>query len=420
MLLTFDISVKRWRRTCSRKGVNASTINDRNAPCRHCAARALAARSTGATRSLTPMNKSLRRWIQLIATLGALVILQSLVSLQTTPQRYEWLFFAALAILTGSFSMKIGSVYASVTIADTFFITTALLFGPAPATLAIALGTSVASWRRGHDRARVAFNTATTSLGIWAGSHVFFLLAGVPPLALTQVQAPAGQVSLPLLALTGVYFLTNSGLIAVAIGLDARRSPIAVWREHFLWLSVELLRGCVRIVLPRIADVPGESSRGDCLSAAARRAAPDAALVVRAPRRCAPASRASRSPVSVDGRNARHGDRRQRRRDAQPRATRAGVCARARPRARRDGRTHTEGHRSGGAAARHGEARGARAHSQQARQTLRGGVRADEAPRRRWRRHSFARRFPVPRCADRPVPSRELGWQRVPARRCRH
>ena len=35
-----------------------------------------------------------------------------------------------------------------------------------------------------------------------------------------------------------MYFLTNSGLIAIAIGLDARRSPLAVWREHFLWLSV--------------------------------------------------------------------------------------------------------------------------------------------------------------------------------------
>ena len=182
------------------------------------------------------MNKSLRVWIQLVATLGVLVILQSLVSLQTTPHRYEWLFFAALAVLTGSFSMKIGSVSASVTIADTFFITTALMFGPAPATLAIAVGTFVASWRRGHDRERVAFNTATTSLSIWAGSHVFFLFAGVPPLA-NASQVPAGQVIGPLLALTAVYFLTNSGLIAVAIGFDARRSPIAVWREHFLWLS---------------------------------------------------------------------------------------------------------------------------------------------------------------------------------------
>src|SRR5204862_2118275 len=120
-------------------------------------------------------------------------------------------------------------------LADTFFITTALLFGPAPATLAIALGSSVASWRRGHDRSRVAFNTATTALGIWAGSHVFFLLAGVPPLThVLQTPPPAGLVIVPLLALTAVYFLTNSGLIAIAIGLEARRSPLAGWGGRFL------------------------------------------------------------------------------------------------------------------------------------------------------------------------------------------
>ena len=183
------------------------------------------------------MNKSLRLWIQLVATLGVVVIVQSLVSLQTTPHRYEWLFFAALAVLTGSFSMKIGSVSASVTIADTFFITTALLFGPAPATLTIALGSFVASWRRGHAPDRVAFNTASTSVAVWAGSHVFFLLAGLSPLTQMQTQVPAGQLIVPLVSLTIVYFLTNSGLIAIAIGLDARRSPVAVWREHFLWLS---------------------------------------------------------------------------------------------------------------------------------------------------------------------------------------
>jgi putative nucleotidyltransferase with HDIG domain len=183
------------------------------------------------------MNKSLRLFIRIVATAGVVVIAQSLFALQTSPHRYEWLAFAALAVLTGSFSMKIGSVSASVTIADTFFITTALLFGPAPATLAIALGGFMTSWRRGHARDRVAFNTATIALGMWAGSQIFFLLSGLPPLTQMQTQAPAGQLILPLLALTAVYFLTNSGLIAVAIGLDARRSPMVVWREHFLWLS---------------------------------------------------------------------------------------------------------------------------------------------------------------------------------------
>jgi putative nucleotidyltransferase with HDIG domain len=171
-----------------------------------------------------------------VAALGAVVIVHSLVSLHLAPPRsYEWLFFAGLAVLTGSFAMKVGSVSANITIADTFFITTALLFGPAPATLAIALGTFISSMRTNRRRERVAFNTSTCALGMWAGSHAFFWLSGGRPLI--EVQTPATQLIGPLLALTAVYFLVNSGLIAVAIGLDARRSPFAVWREHFLWLS---------------------------------------------------------------------------------------------------------------------------------------------------------------------------------------
>ncbi|RPI52419.1 MAG: HD domain-containing protein [Acidobacteria bacterium] len=176
----------------------------------------------------------LRAWVLTVNTVGALVIVESLNSLQTTPHRYEWLLFAALTAVAGSFSLKIGSISARVTISDTFFITTALLFGPAPATLAVALGTLVSSWRRGHARERVAFNTSTCAFAIWAGSQVFFRLAGVPPL--TQAQSPVAQLVAPLLALTAVYFLSNTALIAIAVALDTRRPVLAVWREHFLWL----------------------------------------------------------------------------------------------------------------------------------------------------------------------------------------
>jgi putative nucleotidyltransferase with HDIG domain len=185
---------------------------------------------------MTPTRNWLRVWVHAIGFVGAAVIVQSLISLQTTSHRYEWLIFAGLAALTSSFSMKIGSVSARVTISDTFFITTALLFGPAPATLAVALGTLVSSWRRGHARDRVVFNTSTCAFAMWAGSQVFFLVTGVPPLA--TAPTPLGQLAVPLLVLTAVYFLTNTGIVAIAIGLDARRSAIAVWREHFLWLSV--------------------------------------------------------------------------------------------------------------------------------------------------------------------------------------
>jgi putative nucleotidyltransferase with HDIG domain len=182
------------------------------------------------------MNRSLRTWVQFVVALGVLVIVHSLVTLQATPPRsHEWLLFAGLAIVTGSFAMKVGSVSANITIADTFFITTAMLFGPAPATLAIALGTSISSWRTNRRRERVLFNASTCALGMWAGSQAFFWLSGARPLG--DVHIPATLVIGPLLSLTAVYFLVNSGLIAVAIGIDARRSPFAVWREHFMWLS---------------------------------------------------------------------------------------------------------------------------------------------------------------------------------------
>ena len=183
---------------------------------------------------MTRPRNWLRIWVLTVDVIGALVIVQSLVSLQTTPHRYEWLLFALLTAVAGSFSLKIGSISARVTISDTFFITTALLFGPAPATLAVALGTGVSSWRRGHARDRVTFNTSTCAFAIWAGSQVFFRMAGVPPL--TQMQSPVVNLVGPLLALTAVYFFANTGMIAIAVALDTGKSTLGVWREHFLWL----------------------------------------------------------------------------------------------------------------------------------------------------------------------------------------
>ena len=50
----------------------------------------------------------LRLWIQIVSAAGALAIAQSFFSLWARPHGYEWLLFAALALLTGSFSMKVG------------------------------------------------------------------------------------------------------------------------------------------------------------------------------------------------------------------------------------------------------------------------------------------------------------------------
>jgi putative nucleotidyltransferase with HDIG domain len=178
-------------------------------------------------------------YVQVVAAIGAAVIIESIFALRTTAHPFEWLLFVGLAVLTGSFSMKMASISASLTVSDTFFITTALLFGPAPATLAVALDTFIVTWRRRHAPMRQVLNTVAPALGMWTGSHVFYWMSGIAPLA--QAHVPVARLVLPLFAMTAVYFLVNSALIATAIGLEGRKSPLQIWRQHFSWLSVHCL-----------------------------------------------------------------------------------------------------------------------------------------------------------------------------------
>jgi putative nucleotidyltransferase with HDIG domain len=178
-------------------------------------------------------------YIRIVVALGALAIIQSAWALREAPSPYQWLLFAAFAVATGTFTMKVASIGATVSVSDTFFIASVLLFGPAPPTLALAIASSIVSWRRRHSWKRVGFNAAAPALSIWIASHAFFLLARVPPLASTH--QPIGTLILPLLSLTVIYFLLNSGFTAVAIGLDTWTSPLRIWREHFFWLSLSYL-----------------------------------------------------------------------------------------------------------------------------------------------------------------------------------
>ncbi len=250
---------------------------------------------------------------------------------------------------------------------------------------------------------------------MWASARAFFALAGVAPLAIDHA---------PIAPLVAAAARADGRLLRAQLGPDrGRRRPrqraVADSRSggsNFRWLWVGYL---------------GAASVAFCLdpAAAAAAASPRRRWCCRCSRcstsRCVRRSdgstmrgaiSATRSAVSVHGRNARDGDRRQGRRDAQPRAARAGVRGRPGARAERHRRADAEGDRSGGAAARHRQAGGARAHPQQARQADRVRVRADEGARRHRRRHPVAGRVSVSGGADRPRAPRELGRQRLSAR----
>jgi putative nucleotidyltransferase with HDIG domain len=186
-----------------------------------------------------PSAQALRVYLRAVVLAGAVVLVDAAFHAVRTPHPLGWLALAGLAMLTGSFRLNFASVSADIAIDDTFFITTALLFGPGPATLSIAAGVFFFSVRRRKPARQIAFNTAALAVSMWAGSHAFFLAAGVAPLSLSKPSL--GPLILPLLAMTAVYFALNSGLTAIAVGLDARQSPIQIWRRNFQWLSISYL-----------------------------------------------------------------------------------------------------------------------------------------------------------------------------------
>jgi putative nucleotidyltransferase with HDIG domain len=193
------------------------------------------ASSLAGRRRLSP----LRLYVYLVVAVGAAIIAESLFALIHTPQPAACLLFGVLAIVAGVFTMKMASVSANVSVTDTFFIAAAMLFGAAPATILVAIASAVVSCRRRHGRQRILFNTAAPALSMWLGAQTFFRIAGASPLA--QGSQPVHTVIIPLLCMTAVFFLFNTGLTATAVALDTGAAPFAVWRKHFLWLWLNFL-----------------------------------------------------------------------------------------------------------------------------------------------------------------------------------
>src|SRR5262249_39401329 len=104
-----------------------------------------------------------------------------------------------------------------------------MLFGPAPAMVALALDSAALAWRRGYTMRRSLFNAALPALSLGVATWAFQLLGGAPLDQSTHITATI----LPLTALTAVYFGLNSGLLAMAIALESNAPVPVVWRR--LW-----------------------------------------------------------------------------------------------------------------------------------------------------------------------------------------
>jgi len=203
-----------------------------------------------------------RVYLTSVILTGSSVVLYSLHDLFARPVGYGWFILAGLTLLSGSFTVKVPTIPARLSVSETFVFAAVLLFGPSAATMVVALDSLIISlwiYRTSRRVERVLFNFAAPAIAVWIAATVFFRIAGVPPLEIAPTTPIIGLV-FPLLILAVLYFLLNSWLIALAVALEQRSSALVVWRRNFLWLSLNYFSGAsVAALLIPYLEGPGSA-----------------------------------------------------------------------------------------------------------------------------------------------------------------
>lgn len=190
------------------------------------------------------MTRAGQMYLWVVVCCGVAAVAHAVRTLWVSPVDLQWFILAGLTLLSGSFTVRIPGVPARLSVSETFVFAAVLLYGPAAATVIVVLDSLVISlWLRGQSRrgARVLFNMAAPAVAISLAGELFFLLADVPPLS--QRKQEILTLVLPLFALAVCYFLLNSFFIAAAVAFQRHAHMFAVWRENFLWISLNYFSG---------------------------------------------------------------------------------------------------------------------------------------------------------------------------------
>jgi putative nucleotidyltransferase with HDIG domain len=191
-----------------------------------------------------------RFYIHGVIAVGAAVLVAAISELPKGPEGYytDWLILAALTAISGSATVKLPSIPASLSVSETFVFTCVLLFGPPAGTLTVALdGLIISLWlsKNRKELHRILFNVAAPAISIWVASNVFFYFAGIDPIAYSSSSDPVSikDFVLPLLVFTVLFFSINSWMIAFAVSFETGNSPLKIWRTNFMWLSLNFFCG---------------------------------------------------------------------------------------------------------------------------------------------------------------------------------
>ena len=187
-----------------------------------------------------------RPYVLAVLCAGCAVLAVSVAEVAPLAHSAQFWMLVMLTLMSGTAVLKIPTTSVHFSISDVFTLTSAVVFGPAAATVAVALESLLMSARvirTGLTVQRVLFNAAAPPLAMWLSARTFFLLSGLQPLSTQAFGAEA--VGPWLLLFAAQYFFLNTFAVAVAIALHERGNAVAIWRAHFLHLWLTFVAGAV-------------------------------------------------------------------------------------------------------------------------------------------------------------------------------
>ncbi len=164
------------------------------------------------------------------------------IELVAAPPPLGWLLVTALTALTGAYTIKIPGLVVRLSVSEPIVFLSTFLYGPAAGALTAAVDAAVMSSRlipRLRTIHRILFNVGTVAIAVYIAAQLYFLLAG---LDMRRPQyGPIDTFVWPLYVFAGGVFAINSGLVALALGIERGASAFAIWRRQFLWLAATYL-----------------------------------------------------------------------------------------------------------------------------------------------------------------------------------
>lgn len=195
-----------------------------------------------------------------VTAAGAIVLLMAVPEVIHGAVGGRWFTLTGLAALSGLALLGVRGVPANVSIGEVFSFAALFMFGPAAGVLTSAVDSIGCDLRLRHAHpVQLAYNVAAPALSLWVAASTVYGLAGAP--LPSSPAAPALAAGAGAALTIALYCALETGLLAVALGLQRRESVPVVWRGlAHLWVG-PIVCGYAGFLVARFVDtLPAESA----------------------------------------------------------------------------------------------------------------------------------------------------------------